>query len=155
MIRLDVRSMNGRPRASTPFTVNGTACTMRELRRLRSSSPLCMAFSEAISRESSTCPFLRSSMSDVLSFFISSVLCNLAVIGFLGRRSPEETPCLFGHPDGPHQKINRPLEKGGVITLDLVAQKQKHPAAHKQRSAPDPFPENQQYDPRENQRDSD
>src|SRR5215475_624399 len=53
MIRLEVRSTNGRPSASTPVTTSGTACTMRVLRRLRSSVLGFAMLSDTMSEESS------------------------------------------------------------------------------------------------------
>src|SRR5215475_3231357 len=69
--------------------------------------------------------------------------------------SREEIPCLFCNPNGTYQQVNRSLKKCRMVALHLVAQKQQHPAADKQRAAPDPFREDEQYDPRKNQRDSD
>src|SRR5262245_50988898 len=42
-----------------------------------------------------------------------------------------------------------------MLPLNLMSQKQQQPPPNKQRPAPDPFRQNEQYDPRKNQRDSD
>src|SRR5215475_14814801 len=62
MIRLEVRSANGRPKASTPVTTSGTACTMRVLRRLRSSVLALVMPSDTISGELSARSLPNSSM---------------------------------------------------------------------------------------------
>src|SRR5215475_11147212 len=62
MIRLEVRSINGRPSASTPVTTRGTACTMRVLRRLRSSVLALVMPSDTISGELSARSLPNSSM---------------------------------------------------------------------------------------------
>src|SRR5208337_4694227 len=53
MISVEVRSANGRPSASTPVTVSGTACTIRVLRRFLNSSFVLAAPSVGISLVSS------------------------------------------------------------------------------------------------------
>src|SRR5215475_5366545 len=62
MIRLEVRSTNGRPSASTPVTTSGTACTMRVLRRLRSSVLALVMPSDTISGELSARSLPKSSI---------------------------------------------------------------------------------------------
>src|ERR1700740_999925 len=52
-MREEVRSTNGRPRASTPVTTRGTACTIRVLRRFLNSAFGLAPDSEAISIVSS------------------------------------------------------------------------------------------------------
>src|SRR5262249_8966555 len=62
MIKLEVRSANGRPKASTPVTTRGTACTMRVLRRLRSSVLALVIPSDTISEGLSARSLPNSSM---------------------------------------------------------------------------------------------
>src|SRR5437763_585661 len=168
MIRLDVRSTNGRPRASTPVTVSGTASTIRELRRLRSSSPAFIAFSALISirfaasrlYSESSARSLPNSYTTFYPLLIRSVCSCLAAIcfGFIGpccpARAGKNLPYFFRHPNRTNEQINRSLEKGGMISFQLVPQKQQHPPANKKCAAPDPFHEQERHEPRENQRDA-
>src|SRR6202012_2513453 len=153
--------MKGRPSASTPVTWSGTACTMRVLRRLRSSEVGFTAVSGAISVASPATFLPRSSIRGpaVLNF----VLLELRSIPFRFRSvrrggrvpSTQEIPELFCDPDGSNQQIDRSLEKCRMIAFDAMTQEQKNPAAKKQRSAQNPLHQNQKDDASENQRNAD
>src|SRR6266702_3869707 len=104
MISDDVRSTNGRPRASTPVTTRGTACTIRVLRRFLNSVFGLAPDSEAIS-------------------IVSSAKLPPAVC------SQEKHPNFSSDPDWPNEQINRSLEKRRVVAFHPVSEKQKYPAA--------------------------
>ena len=46
--------------------------------------------------------------------------------------SPEIIENLPRHPNGTHEKIDRPLKERGTIAFQLVSQKEQHPAANEQ-----------------------
>jgi hypothetical protein len=58
--------------------------------------------------------------------------------------SGQEHPRFLSYPDWSDQQIYRSLEKRRMIPFDPVSQEQKHPAAHEERSAPNPFCEQEQ-----------
>src|SRR5580700_4131068 len=118
---------------STPVTCNGTACTMRVLRRFLNSVVGFMALSGAISVVSSARLLPKSSIgwaavSGFLMCKCRSTSLGLRVVRYrairCGRmlRSAQEHPHLLGHPDGSHQKIDRTLEECRMITLDAMTQ---------------------------------
>jgi len=64
--------------------------------------------------------------------------------------SSEELPCFFCDPDWSHQQINWPLKKCRMVSLNLVTQKEKNPAAGEETRAPNPFREDEKYNPQKN-----
>src|SRR5215813_14228537 len=114
MINVDVRSLNGRPSASTPVTISGTACTIRVLRLLRSSVLGVTALSDTISLVPSArllppASFITAAaVSPPQGSSCVALLRLLLRCAFRGRRavcSCQETPEFFRHPDGPNQQI--------------------------------------------------
>ena len=61
--------------------------------------------------------------------------------------SGQEHPRFLGYPDWSDQQIYRSLEKRRMIAFDPVSQEQEYPAAHEERSAPNPFSEQEQDEP--------
>src|SRR5260370_4639646 len=76
---------------------------------------------------------------------------------FRGRRAVrarQEHPSFFCDPDWPNQQINRSLEKRRMVSLDPVAEKEKHPSAQKKSRSPGPFHEQEKGHPRKYHRDA-
>src|ERR1700732_1306788 len=69
--------------------------------------------------------------------------------------SSQEHPRFLSYPDWSDQQIHRSLEKRRMIAFDPVSQEQKHPAAHEERSAPNPFCEKEQNEPGKDHGDAD
>jgi hypothetical protein len=66
-------------------------------------------------------------------------------------RAGQKFPKLFGDPNRPYQQVHRTLEKGRVIALNTVAQKQKNPSENEADCAPFPSKKNEQNQAGENQ----
>src|SRR2546421_8818014 len=142
----DVRSTNGRPSASTPVTTRGTACTIRVLRRFLNSVLALGTPSDTISVLSSAKLPPESFMQTAAvpqSFQISRKRVKLLRLlhritsrstlrGRPAVRSAQEHPCFFCDPDWSNQQIDRSLEKRRMVSLNPVAEKQKHPSAQKE-----------------------
>jgi hypothetical protein len=64
-------------------------------------------------------------------------------LGIFRRRgamlSGQEHPRFLSYPDWSDQQIYRSLEKRRMIAFNPVSQEQEYPAAHEERSAPNPF----------------
>src|SRR5260370_8216355 len=76
---------------------------------------------------------------------------------FRGRPSVcscQKHPCFFCNPDWPNQQVNRSLEKRRMVSLDPVAEKEKHPSTQKKSRSQDPFCEEQKDNPGKNHRDA-
>ena len=69
--------------------------------------------------------------------------------------SGQEHPRLLSYPDGSDQQIHRSLEKRRMIAFDPVSEQQEYPAAHEERSAPNPFREQEQDEPGKDHRNAD
>src|SRR5260370_10756489 len=155
MISDDVRSTNGRPRASTPVTARGTACTIRVLRRFLNSVFVLVTPSDTISIVSSAKLPPESFMQTAAvpqSFPISKpreallqlLQCAALRSAFRGRfavRSRQEHPCFLRNPYRPNQQIDRSLQKCRTVSLNAVAEKEKYPASQQKSSSPNPFHE--------------
>src|SRR5215468_7103394 len=162
MISVEVRSVNGRPRASTPVTTSGTACTMRVLRLLRSSVLGVTALSDTISLvPSAKLPpesFITTAAVSPPQDQSSALLVRLFLpCAFRGRRavcSRQETPDLLSYPDGPNQQVNRSLKKSRAVAFNAMSQKQESPACHKNRQTQDPLGQNHENGAHEDHRDA-
>src|SRR6266852_2974801 len=168
MISEDVRSTNGRPSASTPVTTRGTACTMRVLRRVLNSVMGLVTLSDTISVFSSAKlppeSFMRTTAAPQCIQISRQQMNSLRLLHritlrstFRGRPavpSRQEHPCFFCDPDWPNQQIDRSLEKRRMVSLNLVAEKQKHPSAEKKSRSPSPSHKEEKDNPGKNHRDT-
>src|SRR5208282_3527044 len=170
MMSVEVRSVNGRPNASTPVTASGTACIIRVLRRFRNSSFWCATVSDIISVVSSARLPLCSSMDTVAAPRVwAELLDRLRLLGrrtlrvilrstFRCRRtvrSSQELPCFLCDPDWSYQQIDWTLKKRRMVPLDFVSQKEENPSANEETRSPNPFGQNQQNHPQKNHGDAD
>src|SRR5260370_4148770 len=134
MISVEVRSLNGRPSASTPVTFSGTACTMRVLRRLRKSELALTAPSFIISAGSSAACGDSSGPSFSLCMIswdpvqlaylrASGLFRWLADLTFREALSGHKRPDFFRHPNRSDHQIHRALEKRRIVSLNAMPQK--------------------------------
>src|SRR6266478_909294 len=168
MISEEVRSTKGRPRASTPVAMRGTACTIRVLRRFLNSVPVLTTPSDTISAASSAKlppeSFIQARRPSVCSDFSlargSNATAWLPCLRSIFRGRPavcsgQKHPSFFCDPDWPYQQINRSLVKRRTISLNAVAEKKKHPPANKKSRSPNPLHKKEQDDAGKNHRDPD
>src|ERR1700730_19424062 len=156
MMSEDVRSTNGRPRASTPVVTRGTACTIRVLRRFLNSVLALAISSDTISVLSSAelppesfiqaaaVPQFAQNLHKRVTAMSRRRYCVLRGT-FRGRPavcSGQEHPCFFCDPDWPYQQIDRSLKKRRMISFDPVAEKEKHPSTDKKSHSPNPLGQN-------------
>src|SRR5713101_9029742 len=164
----EVRSTEGRPRAATPVTTSGTACTMRVLRRFLNSVLSFTALSDTISIVSSAKlppeSFMQTTAVPQYVQISRQRMASLQLLRhstlrstFRGRPSVgsrHEHPRFFGDPDWPNQQIDRSLEKRRMISFNPVAEKQEHPSTQKKSRSPGPFHKEEKDNPGKNHRDT-
>src|SRR6267143_2782082 len=167
MIREEVRSTKGRPRASTPVATRGTACTIRVLRRFLNSVLALTAPSDTISAASSAKlppeSFIPSAAVPQLLRICAnawrrrhgfSLRASGAFRGRLAVCSNQQHPRFFCDPDRPNQQINRSLEKRRMVSFNSMAEKKEHPSADKKSRSQHPFHKKEKDDASKNHGDA-
>src|SRR5271165_6185695 len=164
MMRVEVLSVKGRPKASTPITFRGTACTILVLRRLRNSELAFNAFSviwafdsSASSRPGSSLCIVRGTLFSLLGQFLLVRFGNLRAFRVPwsgGVSSSHGSPQFLQHPYGTDQQVDRSLEESRVVAFDAMTQQQENPATHKTGQTPTPAQQDEQNKAHEDQGDA-